>query len=75
MFSHIERTFRCLSDFYRRFIQGLKWIAASLTSMLKMTRSSDLAPRELGIDEAVGGGGRADETVMDLSKSSKVRKT
>ena len=50
-----------------------RWIAAPLTSMLKMTGSSDLAPRELGTDEVVGGSGRADETVVDLSKSSKSR--
>ena len=41
------------------------------TSVLKTTESSDLAPRELGTDEVVGGGGRADETVVDLSKWSK----
>ena len=39
--------------------------------MLKMTGSSDLALRKLGTDEVVGGSGRADETVVDLSKSSK----
>ena len=46
-------------------------MATPLTSMLKTIRSSDLAPRELGTDEVVGGGGRADETVVDSSKSSK----
>ena len=66
-------TFRFSSDFYRCFIQGFRWIAASLTSILKTTGSSDLAPRELGTDEVVGGGGRADETVVDSSKSSKSR--
>ena len=71
MFSHVALTFRCSSDFYRRFIQGFRWIAAPLTSMLKTTGSSDLAPRELGTDEVVGGGGRADETVVDSSKLSK----
>ena len=54
--------------------QGFRWIAAPLTSMLKTTGSSDLAPRELGTDEVVGGSGRADETVVDLSKSSKIRR-
>ena len=39
--------------------------------MLKTTGSSDLAPRELGTDEVVEGSGRADETVVDSSKSSK----
>ena len=51
--------------------RGFRWIAAPLTSMLKMTGSSDLAPRELGTDEVVGGGGRADETVVDLSSRQK----
>ena len=51
-----------------------RWIAALLTSMLKTTGSSDLAPRELGTDEVVGGSGRADETVVNLSKSSKSRR-
>ena len=39
--------------------------------MLQTTGSSDLAPKELGTDEVVGGGGRADETVVDSSKWSK----
>ena len=30
-----------------------------------------MAPRELETDEVVGGGGRADETVVDSSKLSK----
>ena len=67
------KTFRFSSDFYQRFIQGFRWIAASLTSMLKTTGSSDLAPRELGTDEVVGDGDRADETVVDSFKSSKSR--
>ena len=54
--------------------RGFRWIAAPLTSMLKTTGSSDLAPRELGTDEVVGGGGRADETVVDSSKLSKSRR-
>ena len=41
--------------------------------MLKMTGSSDLAPRGLGIDEIVEGGGRADVTVVDSSKSKSQR--
>ena len=75
MFSHVTLTFRCSSNFYRHFIQGFRWIVAPLASMLKTTGSLDLAPRELGTDEVVGDGGRADETVVDLSKLSKVRKT
>ena len=39
--------------------------------MLKVTGSSDLVPRELGTDEIIGDGGRADETVVDSSKLSK----
>ena len=74
MFNHVALTFGCLSDFYRRFIQVFRWIAAPLTSMLKTTRSSDLAPRELETDEVVGSSGRADETVVDLSKLLKSRR-
>ena len=40
-----------------------------------MTGSSDLALRELETDEVVGSGGKADETVVDLSKSSKVEES
>ena len=53
------------------FIQGIRWIMASLTLMLKTIESSDLAPRELQTDEVVGSGDRADKTIVDLSKSSK----
>ena len=74
VFNYVALTFGCLSDFYRRFIQGFRWIATPLTSMLKMTGSSDLAPRKLGTDEVVGGSGRADETVVDLFKLSKSRR-
>ena len=71
MSSHVVLTFRCLSDFYRRSIQGFSKIVAPLTSMLKTTESLDLAPRELRTDEVVGSSGRADEMVVNLSKSSK----
>ena len=71
MFSHVALTFRYSSDFYRRFIQGFRWITVPPTSMLKMTGSSDLAPKELEIDEIVRDDDRADETVVDLSKLSK----
>ena len=71
MFSHVALTFKCSSDFNQCFIQGFRWIAAPRTSMLKTTGSSNLVPRELGTDEVVEGGGRADETVVDSSKSSK----
>ena len=39
--------------------------------MLKTTRLLDLAPRELGTDEIVGGDAKADKTVIDSFKSSK----
>ena len=39
--------------------------------MLKTTGSSDLALRELETDKVVGGGGKVDEMVVDLSKLSK----
>ena len=42
--------------------------------MLKTIGLLDLAPKELGTNEVIGGGGKADETVVDLSKSSKSRK-
>ena len=42
--------------------------------MLKTTGSLNLASRELGTDEVVGGGGRTNKMVVDLSKSSKVEK-
>ena len=41
--------------------------------MLKMTGLSDLALKGLGTDEVVGGSGRADETVVDSSKSKSRR--
>ena len=47
---------------------------APLTLMLKMTGSSNLVLRELKTDEVVGGGSRADKTVMDSFKLSKSRK-
>ena len=73
VFSYIVLTFRYSSDFYRRFIQGFSRIAVPLISMLKTTGSSGLpAPKAFRAenDEAVGGGGRVDEMVVDLSKSS-----
>ena len=82
VFSHVALTFRCLSDFYRRFIQGFSRIAAPLTSMLKTTGSSGLsAPKAFRAEnnEVVEGGGRADEMIVDSSnsveKSSKVEKS
>ena len=63
------------ANFYQRFILGFSRIAPPLTSILKTSES----PKELArkvfradINEVVGGGGgRADETVRNLSKSKK----
>ena len=64
------------ANFYWRFIWGLSRIAASLTSMLKTTRSSDSAPR-LGNDddEVVRGGGKANDRNLSKSKKSKKAKS
>ena len=67
------------ANFYWRFIQGFKKIAAPLTSMLKTTGSSEQsAPRAFraGNDEVVrGNGGKADETIMNSSKNKKSKKS
>ena len=76
MFSHFALTIRCLSDFYRRFIRGFSRIIAPLASMLKTTGSFGLStPKAFRAenDEVDGGDGRADETVVDLSKSKSRR--
>ena len=66
------------ANFYQCFIRGFSRIAAPLTSILKTTWSSaKLAIRAFraGNNEIVGGGcGRADETVVNLSKNKKSMK-
>ena len=64
------------TNFYWRFIQGFSRIAASLTSRLKTTGSSGSLALEVfraDDNEVVRVGGRADETVVHLSKSKKSR--
>ena len=73
VFGHIALTFKYSSNFYQRFIQRFRWIAAPLISMLKTTGLSNLTPRELGTDEVLEGGKRIDKTIIDLSKLSKSR--
>ena len=72
------QVFISFANFYRRFIRGFSRIAVLFTSMLKIIESSEKsAPRAFRTDndEAVGGGGsRANEMVMDLSKNKKSRK-
>ena len=60
-------------NFYQCFIQGFSKMAATFTSMLKITGLSHLILRELGIDEVVGGSGKANN--MNLSKKSKNAKS
>ena len=66
------------ANFSWRFIQGLSKIDASLTSILKTTRSSEkLAPKvfKAGNDMVIrDGDGRADETVVNSSKNEKSKK-
>ena len=59
-----------LVNFYRQFIRGFSKIAAPLTSMLKTTRSLDLAQRDED-DEVVGGGGDRNLSKSKKSKNAK----
>ena len=72
---HIQM-FIGFANFYQHFIQSFNKIAALLTLILKITGSSKKsAPRvfRAGNNKVVGGGGN--ETVMNLSKNKKSRKS
>ena len=59
------------ANFYWWYIQGFSRIAAPLSSMLKTTRSSNLAPKKLGADEVVGNGEADDKNLSKKSKNIK----
>ena len=63
------------ANFYQRYIQGFSRIATLLTLLLKATGSSDLALKVFRADnnEVVRVGGRANRTVVNLSKNKKSR--
>ena len=63
------QVFISFANFYWYFIQGFSKIAAALTSILKMNKSLDLAPRKLETNKVIGGDGKADN--KNLSKKSK----
>ena len=65
------QVFISFANFYRQFIRDFSRIATPLTSMLKTTRLSNLAPKELGADEVVEGGGKNDDRNLSKSKKSK----
>ena len=58
--SHVALTFRFSSDFYQRSIQGFSRIAASLTSMLKTSGSTESTTRPGKGRVGVGGDGGDD---------------
>ena len=78
----MERSWICpkqkIPNFYWCFIWGFSKIAAPLTSLLKTTGSSELAPKAFRAedDEIVSGGGsgRANGTVVNLFKNEKSKK-
>ena len=63
-------------NFYQCFIQSFSRIVALFTSLLKTTGlSEELAPKTFRANnnEVVGVGGKANETVVNLSKNNKSR--
>ena len=58
------------ANFYQQFIQGFSRIATPFTSLLKMTRLSDL-PQRNDDDEIVGGGGGRNLSKFKKSKNAK----
>ena len=64
------------TNFYWLFIKGFSRIATPLTSLLKITELSDSASKAFRADDdkiVSGGGGRANEMVVNLSKNNKSR--
>ena len=65
------QVFICFANLYQRFIQAFSRITVLLVSMLKTTRSSNLALRKLKVDEVVKGVGKADDRNLFKSQKSK----
>ena len=63
------------TNFYQYFIQSFSRITALFTLLLKATGLLDWAPKTFGADnnKVVRVGGRANRTVMNLSKNEKSR--
>ena len=66
------------ANFYQHFIQGFNRIAVLLTTLLKITGLSELAPKAFRADDnkvVGGGGGKTNGIVVNLSKNKKSRKS